>query len=143
MPPLSAKYLRYVQTEMRGRSVIVVAAVLAATGVAIVGSWWIASDEGGGPSRPATTMTPGEAARGAASFVRYFEARRRLVPVLHCKFATPRQRYWCGSARRLTADVVAAELLRPPGGSHGFRCVVEKGDLWTIDAGLAGCPSWG
>jgi hypothetical protein len=107
---------------MRGRSVIVVATVFAAIGVAIIGAWWSAADEGGGASRPVTTMTPHEAARVAARFVRSFEARRRLVPVLHCKFATPRQRYWCGSARRLTVEVVAAELSRPPSGPHSeFR----------------------
>jgi hypothetical protein len=129
---------------MRGPSVIVVAAVFAAMGVAIIGAWWSASDEGGGARRPATTMTPQRAARVAASVVRGLEADR-LVPVLHCKFATPRQGYWCGSARRLTAADLAAQLLRPPSGSHRLRCIVksEEGDLWTIDAGPDGCRSWG
>lgn len=96
---------------MRGRSVIVVATVFAAIGAAMIGGWWSASDEGGGARRPATTMTPHRAARVAASVMRTFEANRRLMPVLHCKLATPRQRYWCGSARPLTAANVAAQIL--------------------------------
>jgi hypothetical protein len=122
---------------MRGRSVHVVATVLAAIGVAIIGGWWIAADERGGRrSRPATTVTADEAAKVAARVVRELEAGRMAVPVVHCKLATPRQRYWCGSARRLTAAVVAAEILTPPSGSRRTgSCLVrdEEGDLWLID----------
>ena len=122
---------------------ILVATVFAAIGVAIIGGWWSASDEGGGARRPGTTITPQRAARVAASLVRGLEADR-LVPVLHCKFATPRQRYWCGSARRLKAAILAAQILRPPSASHRTGCIVksEEGDLWTIDAGPDGCRSW-
>ena len=129
---------------MRGRSVIVVGAVFAAIGVPIIGGWWSASDKGGGARRAATTMTPQRAARLATSLVRGLEADRR-VPVLHCKLATPRQRYSCRSARRLTAADLAAEILPPPGGSNRLRCFAksEEGDLWTIDAGPDGCRSWG
>jgi hypothetical protein len=130
---------------MRGRSVIVVAAVFAAIGVAI-GGWWIAADQRGDGRRPATTVTAHEAARVVArALVREFEAGRLRVPVLHCKLATPRQRYWCGSARRLTAAIVAAQILARPTGPHRTRCIVksEEGDLWTIEAGPDGCRSWG
>jgi hypothetical protein len=129
---------------MRGRSVIAVAAAFAAIGVPIIGGWWTASDKGGGTRRPATTMTPQRAARLATSVVRGLEADRR-VPVLHCKLATPRQRYSCRSARRLTAADLAAEILTPPRGSHRPRCFVksEEGDLWTIEAGPDECRSWG
>jgi hypothetical protein len=123
---------------MRGRSVIIVGALLAAIGAAIIGGRWSASDEGGGVRRPATTMTPQEAARVAASVVRQWEAQRAQLPVLHCKLATPRQRYWCRSARHLTTAVVAAQILAPRHGPHKTRCVVksEEGDLWDIDAGV-------
>ena len=60
---------------------ILVATVFAAIGVAIIGGWWSASDEGGGARRPGTTITPQRAARVAASLVRGLEADR-LVPVL-------------------------------------------------------------
>lgn len=128
---------------MRGRGVIVVATALAAIGVAIIGGWWSAPDEGGGTRRPATTMTPERAARVAASLVRRLEADR-LVPVLHCKLATPRQRYWCRSAQRLTTAGLAAQILTPPSESHRTRCIVksEEGDLWTINAGPDGCRRW-
>jgi hypothetical protein len=123
---------------MRGRSVIVVAAVFAAIGVAIIGGWWIAANQRGDGRRPATTVTAHEATRVAARVVRELKAGRPQVPVLHCKLATPRQPYWCGSARRLTAAVVA-EMLTSPSGSHRSTfCLVksEEGDLWLIDAGV-------
>lgn len=123
---------------------IALAAAFATIGVGIIGGWWTASDEGSGTRRPATTMTPQRAARVAASLVWGLEADPR-VPVLHCKLATPRQRYSCRSARRLTAADLAAEILTPPRGSHRPRCFVksEEGDLWTIEAGPDECRSWG
>jgi hypothetical protein len=57
--------------------VIVVAAVFAAIGVAIIGGWWIAADQRGDGRRPATTVTAHEAARVVArALVREFEAGR-------------------------------------------------------------------
>jgi hypothetical protein len=120
--------------------VVVVAAVLAAAaiGVAILGGWWIAADRRGDARRPATSVTAHEAARVVArALVREFQAERLRVPVLHCKLATPRQRYLCASARRLTP----ATMLMPPSGSYATTsCLVqsEEGDLWLIDAGVGG-----
>ena len=130
---------------MRGRSVTVAAAVFVAIGVAIIGGWWIAADQRGDARRPATTVTAHEATRVAARVVHELKAGQLHVPVLHCKLATPRQRYWCGSARRLTAAILAAEILTLPSDSHRTRCIVksEEGDLWTIDAGPDECRSWG
>jgi hypothetical protein len=130
-----AAYGRNIGTRMTGRSVIVVATVFASTGVAIIGGWRIVVDDRDSEMRR-PTLTAAEAARIAARLVRGLEAERMSLPVLHCKLATPRQRYWCSSARRLTAAVVAAEMLTPRSGSHRTtRCLMksEEGDLWTID----------
>ena len=88
-------------------------------------------------------MTPQRAARLATSVVLGLEADRR-VPVLQCKLATPRQRYSCRSARRLTAadldrgDLDTAEWLTP---GPMFR-QERGGDLWTIEAGPDECRNW-
>jgi hypothetical protein len=126
---------------MTGRGVVVVATVLAVTGVAIIGGWWIAADEGGRETHRSTTVTADEATSAAKRelerLVRAVEAGRLRLPVLHCKLATLRQRYWCGSARRLTRGA----MLTPRNGSHGTTsCLVksENGDLWLVDAGVGG-----
>jgi hypothetical protein len=119
---------------MRGRSVILVATVFAVTGVAIIGGLWSAGDERGSEVRRSTTVTADEAARVAKrvveSLVREVEAGRMRVPVLHCKLTTPRQRYWCGSARRLTPSAI----LTPPDLHQPTSCLVqsEAGDLWLV-----------
>jgi hypothetical protein len=103
--------------------------------------------------RAAETMTAGKAARIARKLVEGFKhhAATGGVPVLHCKLATPRQRYLCADARPWTPGVVAAEILAGTraserggnslGATLGTRCVVqsEDGDLWTIAAGGGRC----
>jgi hypothetical protein len=90
-----------------------VATVAAAIGVAIGGGSWVAADESERELRLSTTMTPGEARRLARELVREEEALKPRLPVLHCRLATPRQRYWCRSARPYTVASVTADLLRP------------------------------
>lgn len=117
------------------RSVLVVATVVAAAGVAIGAGLWVAADESERKLRRSTTMTPGEARRLARELVRDVEALKPRLPVLHCKLATPRQRYWCSSARPYTVAGVTADLLRPRRKSPGSICVMktEKGELWSIE----------
>jgi hypothetical protein len=128
---------------------LLIAAVVIATGAAIIGRSWLAGDESGTATRRATTvsaaetMTTAKAARIAKQVVETFayQAATQGVPVLRCKLATPRQRYWCASARPFTPAVVAAEILAGPRApERGTRCVVqtEDGDLWTVDAGAGG-----
>jgi hypothetical protein len=122
---------------------MVVATVLAATGVVIIGGWWIAGHERGSETRRSTTVTPDEAAkRVVEGLVREVKAGRSRLPVLRCKLATARQRHWCGSARRLTP----AALLTPPSRSHGSSiCFVQttEGELWLVDAASRfSCSMW-
>jgi hypothetical protein len=121
---------------MTGRSVLMVATVAAAIGVAIGGGLWVAADESERELRLSTTMTPGEARRLARELVREEEALKPRLPVLHCRLATPRQRYWCRSARPYTVASVTADLLRPRRDSHRrMFCVMksEEGELWSIE----------
>jgi hypothetical protein len=131
---------------MKG-SALLIAALVVATGAALIGRSWVTGDQSGSRTRPATTvsaaetMTPAKAARIAKQMVETWasQAATQPVPVLYCKLATPRQRSLCASARPLTADVVAAEILgRSP--ERGTRCVVQTkaGDLWTVSAGVGG-----
>lgn len=114
---------------------MVVTTVFAATTVAIIGGWWIAGDERSSETRRSTTVTAHEAARAAKreveSLVREVEAGRLRLPLLRCKLTTPRQRYWCGSARRLTpaALLTPARALRPT-----TSCLVQRedGGLWLV-----------
>jgi hypothetical protein len=129
---------------MTKRSAVLIATVVIATG-AIIGRSWVAGDERGSAKRQATTvggaetpMTAAKAARLAGLLVKSYRAPgcgQWCAPVLHCKLATPRQRYLCADARPLTAASLTAEILaRPPAPARGPRCVVqsENGDLWTI-----------
>lgn len=121
---------------MTGRSVLVAATVVAATGVAIGGGLWVAADESDRELGRSTTMTPGGARRLARELVGEQEALKPRLPVLHCKLATPRQRYWCRSARPYTVAGVTADLLRPGRDSdRGMFCVMksEEGELWSIE----------
>jgi hypothetical protein len=139
------------RARVRKRSVLLIAAVVMATGVAIIGRLWMAGDESGSATRRATTvgtaetMTAAGATRIAKQVVESFtkQAATQGVRVLHCKLATPRQRYLCVSARPLTPAVVAAEIFAPPRTpERRARCLVqtEDGDLWTVEAGAAsGC----
>jgi hypothetical protein len=123
---------------MRGRNVMLVATVLAAIGVTTIGAWWLAADERGGKTRPSTAVTPGETAKAAERLVDDLAqmVEGKPVPVLRCKLATPRQRYWCSNARHVTAANVAAEMLQPADAAHRTTsCVVKtpNGDLWLVD----------
>ena len=53
-----------------GRSVLVVATVVAAAGVAFGGGFWVAADESDRELRRSTTLTPGQARRLAIGMVR-------------------------------------------------------------------------
>ena len=113
-----------------------VATAAAATGVAIGGGLWLAADESERELRPSTTITPAEARRVARELVREQEALKPRLQVLHCKLATPRQRYWCSSARPYTVASVTADLLRPRRDPHRrMFCVMksEEGELWSIE----------
>jgi hypothetical protein len=125
---------------MGGRNVMVVATVLAAIGVITIGAWWLAADERGGKTRPSTAPTSREAAQAAEALVedlaQQVEVAGVHVPVLRCKLATPRQRYSCSNARRLTVANMAAEILQPADAAHRTTsCVVKtpNGDLWLVD----------
>jgi hypothetical protein len=121
---------------MSGQSVLVVATVIAATGVAIGGRLWMATDESEErEQRRSTTMTPAEARTLAREVVGTVKALKPHLPVLHCKLATPRQRYWCRSARPYTVATVTADLLRPRRHAYRSICVMknEKGELWSIE----------
>jgi hypothetical protein len=100
------------------------------------GGSWVAADESERELRLSTTMTPGEGRRLARKLVREEEALKPRLPVLHCRLATPRQRYWCRSARPYTVASVTADLLRPRRDSHRrMFCVMksEEGELWSIE----------
>ena len=121
------------------RSVMFVATVLAAIGVITIGAWWLAADERGGKTRPSTAPTPREAAQTAEELVKGLAQQAEDVPVLRCELATPRQRYWCSNARRLTAANMAREIRQPkdraPFDMTDTSCVVKtpNGDLWLVD----------
>ena len=97
-------------------------------------------------------MTPAKAAKFAERLVEALEAGVEGwdVPVLRCKLATARQRYWCSNARRLTAAKIAAKILQPEGAANRIpqrgqplspvasastSCVVKtpNGRLWLVD----------
>ena len=128
---------------MSNRSFVVIATVVAVTGVAVAGGLWVAADESQREQRGSTTMTPAEAQRVARELVRNEEALKPRLPVLRCKLATPRQRHWCSSARPFTVATVTADLLRPRRDSHrSMFCVMksEEGELWSIEvAGRFDC----
>jgi hypothetical protein len=135
---------------MNGRSVMVVATVLAAT--AIIGGWWIAADERAvderaTAKRPATTMTAHEAARLERAFLqrlaREVEAGRVRLPVLDCDRASPDQQFWCASARRLTPAVLAGEISSPTSGGTTW-CPVqsEEGEFLLFDPDGGRCLLW-
>jgi hypothetical protein len=135
---------------MTKRSAVLIATAVIATG-AIIGRSWVASDERGSAKRQTTTvsgaeapMTAARAAKIARRLVETFklDAATDGVPVLHCKLATPRQRYWCADARPLTAAALTAEIMaRPKAQERDTCCVVqsENGDLWTIASGGGRC----
>ncbi len=127
---------------MGGRTVMFVATVLVAIGVITIGAWWLAADERGGKTGPSTAPTLREVAQAAEAFVEDSaqDAEAAGVPVLRCRLATPRQRYWCSNARRLTVANMTGEFLQRAGEAdeaHGITqvCVVKtpNGDLWLID----------
>ena len=139
---------------MTGRNLMAAATVLAAAGVAIIGGWWVAADEPGGQTRRSTiTTTAQPTAHEAMTLakrlvrehrdeVRQLQARGLRVPVLRCKLATELDRYWCGSARRLTVANVAADLsIVPSSPQRSFSCVMrsEQGDLWIVNVGDRQC----
>ncbi|HEX2459912.1 MAG TPA: hypothetical protein VHJ58_07160 [Vicinamibacterales bacterium] len=137
---------------MTKRSTVVIATtVVVATGAALIGRSWVAGDERGSAKRQTTTVSGAEApmmAAMAAKIARRLVETYKLdaatdgVRVLHCKLATPRQRYWCADARPLTPAALTAEIIaRPKAQERDQRCVVqsENGDLWTIGVGGSRC----
>jgi hypothetical protein len=138
------------EARMTKRSAVLIATVVIATG-ATIGRSWVAGDERGSAKRQTMTVSGAEApmtAAMAAKIARRLVETYKLdaatdgVRVLHCKLATPRQRYWCADARPLTAAALTAEITaRPKAQERDQRCVVqsENGDLWTIGVGGSRC----
>ena len=137
---------------MTKRNAVLIATVVVVTGAAIIGRSWVAGDDRDSAKRQTTTvsgaetpMTAAKAARLARRVVKGIRAPgcgQWCAPVLHCKLATPRQRYLCADARPLTAASLTAEILaRPRAPERDTRCVVqsENGDLWTIASGGGRC----